>query len=244
MQMYAPSVPLRPDHRNMGGPSDRTGKRSAFRPDGSRPRKRARCTPRRVSVATVELVIREKSSARARSSGPRNDASGTSEPSGDPSDQPGHRERALVLHRTDLIATELAEVTVDQQRRGHHHGEPDERDPDGEGDQEQHRASQQEPHGGEPDPTRVVRIEVGATDLLDEVRVVFSETSLDLVEDALFVIVQWHPCPPAVGDPTAITDYKEAVPKGGTLDRGRDRGRPRETAAARDPGRARSRGWP
>jgi hypothetical protein len=39
----------------------------------------------------------------------------------------------------------------------------------------------------------VVRIEVGATDLLDEVRVVFSETSLDLVEDALFVIVQWHP---------------------------------------------------
>ena len=87
--------------------------------------------------------------------------------------------------------------------------------------------------------TRVVRIEVGATDLLDEVRVVFSETSLDLVEDALFVIVQWHPCPPAVGDPTAITDYKEAVPKGGTLDRGGDRGRPRETAAARDPDRAR-----
>ena len=85
-------------------------------------------------------------------------------------------------------------------------------------------------------------VEVGATDLLDEIRVVFSETSLDLVEDALSVIVEWHPCPPAVGDPTAITDYKEAVPKGGTLYRGRsraaagDRGRPRS-------GRARSRGW-
>src|SRR5438093_9559100 len=98
----------------MGGPSDRTGKRSAFRPDGQRPRKSARCTPRRVSVATVELVIREKPSARARSAAsPGDGASGPSEPSGDPSDEARHREGALLLHRADLVAPELPEVAID-----------------------------------------------------------------------------------------------------------------------------------
>src|SRR5213593_2199812 len=104
--------PTRPPKHGRAVGSD--GEASAFRPDGQRPRKSARCTPRRVSVATVELVIREKSSARARSSRPRKTvASGASEPSGDPSDEPGHRERAFFLHRTDLVATELPEVAID-----------------------------------------------------------------------------------------------------------------------------------
>src|SRR5439155_17055373 len=94
--------PTRPPKHGRAVGSD--GEASAFRPDGQRPRKSARCTPRRVSVATVELVAREKSSARARSSRPERDASGASEPSGDPSDEPGHGEGAFLLHRADLIA--------------------------------------------------------------------------------------------------------------------------------------------
>ncbi len=46
--------------------------------------------------------------------------------------------------------------------------------------------------GREPDAPREMRVEVGATDLLDELRVVLGEPPLDLLEDALFVFAQGH----------------------------------------------------
>jgi hypothetical protein len=37
-----------------------------------------------------------------------------------------------------------------------------------------------------------MRVEIRAPDMLDERRIVFGESPLDLLEDALFVIAQWH----------------------------------------------------
>ena len=104
----------------------------------TRPRERARCTPLREEVASVELARRRGNRPVGTTivAADASDASGATEARGDPADQPGQRERALVLHRADLIATELAEVAVDQQRRDDHHDEPDARDPDGDDDQD------------------------------------------------------------------------------------------------------------
>jgi hypothetical protein len=48
-----------------------------------------------------------------------------------------------------------------------------------------------------------MRVQVRPADLFHECRVVLGEASLDLVEDPLLVIVERHPVPPVVEDPTA-----------------------------------------
>ena len=59
----------------------------------------------------------------------------------------------------------------------------------GHDEEQQEHEPEDERQSGEPDSARDVRVEVGASNLLDELRVFFGKPALDLVEDPLFVIV-------------------------------------------------------
>ena len=105
--------------------------------------------------------------------------------------------------------------------------------PDEEGDEESEER-EEESERREPDAPGQMRIEIGATDLLDERRVVLGEPALDLVEDPLLVIVQWHRGSPGDGGGPLRSDYREPPANGG---------RPAHESWS-GPGRSTSPAWP
>src|SRR6185436_13246722 len=112
---------------------------------------------------------------------------------GDATEHAGEREPPGRLHLTDLIATELPQVAIDQQRGEHHDDEAERRDPWRDDEQQDEQQAEEEAQRGQPDAAGQMGVEVGPADLFDQARILPREALLDLLEDPLFVLAERHP---------------------------------------------------
>src|SRR4029079_2986715 len=114
------------------------------------------------------------------------------EPAGQASEERREGEASAPLQRSQLILSHPLEVAVDQQCGEEHRRETDQ--PDQRRDQPEHQQDEAGDacEGGEPDPAREVGVERRPRDLFDQPRIFLRQASLDLLEDALLVIGEWH----------------------------------------------------
>src|SRR5205085_4955547 len=114
------------------------------------------------------------------------------EPAGQTSEECGEREASAPLQRPQLVLSHPLEVAVDQERGEEHRRETDQADQRRDEPEHQQDETGDEREGGEADAAREVRVQRRPRDLFDQSRIFLRQASLDLLEDALLVIGEWH----------------------------------------------------